>query len=163
MTKLKKLNTQAPPASETEGNSFPIVALGASAGGLEALQDFFDQMPPDSGMAFMVLQHLNPKGKSMLGAILQKHTQMELLEAEDEMRVEPNRVYLNPAGKDVGIFNGVFHLTDPVKIRGISLPIDHFLRSLARDQGERSLCVILSGTGSDGTLGLKAIKESGGM
>jgi len=163
MTKLKKLNTQAPPASETEGNSFPIVALGASAGGLEALQDFFDQMPPDSGMAFMVLQHLNPKGKSMLGAILQKHTQMKLLEAEDEMRVEPNRVYLNPAGKDVGIFNGVFQLTDPVKIRGISLPIDHFLRSLARDQGERSLCVILSGTGSDGTLGLKAIKESGGM
>ncbi len=163
MTKVKELNTKALPACETEEKSFPIVALGASAGGLEALQDFFDQMPPDSGMAFMVLQHLNPKGKSMLGVILQKHTQMELLEAEDEMRVEPNRVYLNPAGKDVGIFNGVFQLTDPVKIRGISLPIDHFLRSLARDQGERSLCVILSGTGSDGTLGLKAIKESGGM
>ncbi len=163
MTKVKKLNTEKPPGSEAAEKLFPVVALGASAGGLEALQGFFDHMPPDSGMAFMVLQHLNPKGKSMLGPILQKHTQMELLEAEDEMRVERNRVYLNPAGKDVGIFNGVFQLTDPVKIRGISLPIDHFLRSLARDQGERSLCVIFSGTGSDGTLGLKAIKESGGM
>ncbi|MGC9968096.1 MAG: chemotaxis protein CheB [Syntrophobacteraceae bacterium] len=161
--KVKKFNTQAPPGSETADKPFPIVALGASAGGLEALQDFFDHTPPDSGMAFMVIQHLNPKGKSMLGAILQKHSEMEVLNAEDEMRVEPNRVYLNPAGKDVGIFNGVFQLTDPVKTRGISLPIDHFLRSLARDQGERALCVILSGTGSDGTRGLKAIKESGGM
>ena len=161
--KVKKLNTQASSGSETAEKSFPIVALGASAGGLEALQAFFDHMPPDPGMAFMVIQHLNPTGKSMLGAILQKHTHMVVLDAEDEMRVEPNRVYLNPAGKDVGIFNGVFQMTDPVKIRGISLPIDHFLRSLAQDLGERSLCVILSGTGSDGTLGLKAIKESGGM
>ena len=161
--KVKKLNTQAPPASETAEKSFPIVALGASAGGLEALQNFFDHMPPHSGMAFMVIQHSNPKGKSMLGAILQKHTQMDVLDAGDEVTVEPNRVYLNPAGKDVGIFNGVFQLTDPVKTRGISLPIDHFLRSLAQDQGEKALCVILSGTGSDGTLGLKAIKESGGM
>jgi two-component system CheB/CheR fusion protein len=160
---VEKLNTQAPPGSEAAEKTFPVVALGASAGGLEALQDFFDHMPPESSMAFMVIQHLNPKGKSMLGAILQKHTQMEVLDAEDEMRVEPNRVYLNPAGKDVGIFNGVFQLTDPVKTRGISLPIDHFLRSLAQDQGERAICVILSGTGSDGTLGLKAIKESGGM
>lgn len=161
--KAKKLNTSVRPGSGTSEESFPIVALGASAGGLEALQGFFDHMPPDSGMAFMVVQHLNPKGKSMLGAILQKHTVMEVLDAEDEMRVEPNRVYLNPAGKDVGIFNGVFQLTDPVKTRGITLPIDHFLLSLARDQGERALCVILSGTGSDGTMGLKAIKESGGM
>ncbi|MGD0397292.1 MAG: chemotaxis protein CheB [Syntrophobacteraceae bacterium] len=161
--KVKKLNTQAPPEGETVEKSFPIVALGASAGGLEALQDFFDNMPSDSGMAFMVIQHLNPTGKSMLGAILQKHTQMEVLDAEDEMRAEPNRVYLNPAGKDVGIFNGVFQMTDPVRIRGTSLPIDHFVRSLAQDLGGRSLCVILSGTGSDGTLGLRAIKESGGM
>ena len=161
--KVEKLNTQAASGSETAEKSFPIVALGASAAGLEALQGFFDHMPPESSMAFMVIQHLNPKGKSMLGAILQKHTQMEVLDAEDEMRVEPNRVYLNPAGKDVGIFNGVFQLTDPVKTRGISLPIDHFLRCLAQDQGERAICVILSGTGSDGTLGLKAIKESGGM
>ncbi|MEN6439233.1 MAG: chemotaxis protein CheB [Syntrophobacter sp.] len=161
--KKKKSNTQVRPESEIAAKSFPIVALGASAGGLEALQVFFDNMPPDSGMAFVVIQHLNPKGKSMLGAILQKHTQMKVLNADDEIEVEPNRVYLNPAGKDVGIFNGVIQLTDPVKTRGISLPIDHFLRSLAQDKGERALCVILSGTGSDGTQGLKAIKESGGM
>jgi two-component system CheB/CheR fusion protein len=161
--KVKKMITQEPSEGETAETSFPIVALGASAGGLEALQVFFDHMPADSGMAFMVIQHLNPKGKSMLGAILQKHTPMEVMDAEDEMLVEPNRVYLNPAGMDVGVFNGVFQLTEPVKTRGITLPIDHFLRSLARDRGEGALCVILSGTGSDGTLGLKAIKESGGM
>lgn len=161
--KKKKSNTEVRSGSEIAAESFPIVALGASAGGLEALQVFFDNMPPDSGMAFVVVQHLNPKSKSMLGAILQKHTQMEVLDADDEMEVQPNRVYLNPAGQDIGIFNGIIQLTDPVKTRGITLPIDHFLRSLARDQGERSLCVILSGTGSDGTLGLKAVKESGGM
>jgi len=161
--KVKGLSMHEPFESETAEKSFPIVALGASAGGLEAFQSFFDHMPSDSGMAFVIIQHLNPAGKSMLGAILQKHTQMEVLNAEDEMRVEPNRVYLNPAGKDVGLFNGVFQMTDPVKIRGINLPIDHFLRSLAQDLGERALCVILSGTGSDGTLGLKTIKEFGGM
>ena len=161
--KIKKLNMQMPSEIELTDKSFPIVALGASAGGLEALQIFFDNMPPDSGMGFVVIQHLNPKGKSMLGAILQNHTQMEVLNAEDEVEVEPNRVYLNPAGRDLGIFNRVFQLTDPVKTRGINLPIDHFLRSLAQDQGEKALCVILSGTGSDGALGLKAIKESGGM
>ncbi|MCE5336879.1 MAG: PAS domain-containing protein [Desulfobacteraceae bacterium] len=161
--KAGKPHTPAPTGNEAAENSFPIVTLGASAGGLEALQNFFDHMPPDSGMAFVVIQHLSPNGKSMLGAILRKHTQMEVLDAEDEMRVEPNRVHLNPAGKDMGIFNGVLQMTNHVKSRGISLPIDYFLRSLALDQGERALCVILSGTGSDGTLGLKAIKESGGM
>ncbi|MGC8536405.1 MAG: chemotaxis protein CheB [Rhizomicrobium sp.] len=161
--KTKELNMQTRSGSEITGNSFPIVALGASAGGLEALQIFFDNMPSDSGMAFVIIQHLNPKGKSMLGALLQNHTQMEVLNADDDVEVEPNRVYLNPAGQDVGIFNRIFQLTDPVKTRGISLPIDHFLRSLAQDQGAKALCVILSGTGSDGALGLKAIKESGGM
>jgi two-component system CheB/CheR fusion protein len=160
---IKKLNMQTPSESELTDKSFPIVALGASAGGLEALRIFFDNMPSDSGMAFVVIQHLNPEGKSMLGAILQNHTQMEVLNADDEVKVEPNRVYLNPAGRDLGIFNRVFQLTDPVKKRGINLPIDHFLRSLAQDQGGKALCVILSGTGSDGALGLKAIKESGGM
>jgi two-component system CheB/CheR fusion protein len=157
--KNKEPNTQAKPVN----NSFPIVALGASAGGLEALQIFFDNMPSDSGMAFVVIQHLSPKGKSMLGDILQKNTHMEVLTAYDELEVEPNHVYLNPAGQDVCIFNGVIQLVDPVRTGRISLPIDQFLLSLAQDQGERAICVILSGTGSDGTLGLKAIKEAGGM
>ncbi len=159
----KKRDTPTTPESEPAAKSFPIVAIGASAGGLEALQEFFDRMPPDSGMAFMVIQHLSPTGKSMLGDILQKHTQMKVESAQDRMRIEPNRVYLNPPGKEVGILHGVFHLTDPAKTRGINFPIDHFFRSLAADQGERAICVILSGTGSDGTLGLKAIKESAGM
>ena len=161
--KKKESNTQMKSDSGAANEFFPIVALGASAGGLEALRVFFDNMPPDSGMAFVVIQHLSPNGKSMLRDILQKHTEMEVLNADDEIEVEPNRVYLNPAGQDVGIFNRIFQLTDPVKTRGIRLPIDHFLRSLAQDQGEKALCVILSGTGSDGALGLKAIKESGGM
>ncbi len=147
----------------TETQSFPIVALGASAGGLEALQEFFGHMPSDSGMAFMVIQHLSPDSKSMLGEILRKHTRMAVLQVEDRMRVEPNRVYLNVPDMDAAVFNGVFHLTDPVTPRGIRLPIDHFFRSLAEDRKERAICVILSGTGSDGALGLKSIKEMGGM
>jgi two-component system, chemotaxis family, CheB/CheR fusion protein len=162
MTRKKK-DTLTTPESCPSSQSFPIVALGASAGGLEALQEFFDRMPSDSGMAFMVIQHLSPTAKSMLADLLQKHTQMAVGSAEDSMRIEPNRVYLNPPGKEVGILNGVFHITDPVKTRGIGFPIDHFFRSLAADQGEKAICIVLSGTGSDGALGLKAIKESAGM
>ncbi len=159
----KKNPEQTGSESESAAQKFPIVALGASAGGLEALQDFFDRMPPDSGMAFMVIQHLSPKGKSLLRDLLQKHTLMMVANAEEQMRVEPNCVYLNPAGKAVEIINGEFQITEPVKIHGISFLIDHFFRSLAANQGEMAICVVLSGTGSDGSLGLRAIKESGGM
>ena len=159
----KKNTGQTGFESESTAQTFPVVAIGASAGGLEALQDFFDQMPPCSGMAFMVIQHLSPRGKSLLRDLLQKHTPMRVANAEDRMRVEPNCVYLNPAGKAVEILNGEFRITEPVKTRGISFPIDHFFRSLAVDQGEKAICVILSGTGSDGSLGFRAIKESGGM
>ncbi len=162
MTK-KKRTTQSDSENESAPQSFPLVALGASAGGLEALQEFFDRMPPDSGMAFMVIQHLSPKGKSLLRDLLQKHTPMVVAQAEDHVRVEPNCVYLNPAGKAVEILSGEFQISEPVRTHGISFPIDHFFRSLAADQGEKAICVILSGTGSDGSLGLRAIKESGGM
>jgi two-component system, chemotaxis family, CheB/CheR fusion protein len=163
--RMNRKNREAPTSSEspTDMQAFPIVALGASAGGLEALQEFFDRMPPDSGMAFMIIQHLSAKSKSLLGDLLQKHTRMKVVSAQDRMRIEANCVYLNPADKDVGIFHGVLHMTDPIKTRGVGFPIDHFFRSLAADQGERAICAILSGTGSDGTLGLKAIKEAGGM
>ena len=155
--------TQTDSENESTLQPFALVALGASAGGLEALQDFFDRMPADSGMAFMVIQHLSPKGKSLLRDILQKHTLMKVMTTEDGMRIEPNCVYLNPAGKAADILDGEFQITDPVKTHGISFPIDHFFRSLAVDRGERAVCIILSGTGSDGTLGLRAIKEAGGM
>jgi len=141
----------------------PVVALGASAGGLDPLQVFFRHMPGDTGMAFMVIQHLSTQSKSMLGELLQKHTAMKVATVEDLMKVEPNRVYLNPADKHVAVFNGAFHLIDPIRIPGTSFPIDHFFRSLADDLSERAICVILSGTGTDGSLGLKAVKEAGGM
>ncbi|MGA7878403.1 MAG: chemotaxis protein CheB, partial [Desulfoferrobacter sp.] len=161
--KKKTADPQASSGDNEHTASPPVVALGASAGGLNPLQEFFRHMPGGTGMAFMVIQHLSSQGKSMLGDLLQKHTPMKVATVEDAMKVEPNRVYLNPADKHVSIFNGTFHLTDPVKIPGTSFPIDHFFRSLADDLSERAICIILSGTGTDGTLGLKAVKEGGGM
>lgn len=161
--KKKKADPQASAGEMEHAASPPVVALGASAGGLDPLQKFFRHMPGGTGMAFMVIQHLSSQCKSMLGDLLQKHTQMKVATVEDAMKVDPNRVYLNPADKHVSLFNGAFHLTDPVKIPGTSFPIDYFFRSLADDLSERAICVILSGTGTDGTLGLKAVKEGGGM
>ncbi len=161
--KKKKADPQPSSGDNEHTASPPVVALGASAGGLDPLQEFFRHMPGGTGMAFMVIQHLSSQGKSMLGDLLQKHTPMKVATVEDAMKVEPNRVYLNPADKHVSIFNGAFHLTEPVKIPGTSFPIDHFFRSLADDLSERAICIILSGTGTDGTLGLKAVKEGGGM
>ncbi|SPJ13713.1 putative PAS/PAC sensor protein [Syntrophobacter sp. SbD2] len=142
---------------------FPIVGIGASAGGLEALEAFLAPMPLDTGMAFVVIQHLSPKHKSLMAEILQRITPMKVTQIEDGMRIEPNRVYLNVPDKETALFNSVFQLTDPASREGFRLPIDYFFRSLAEDHAERAVCVILSGTGSDGTLGLKAIKGKGGM
>ncbi len=144
-------------------SGFPVVGIGASAGGLEALELFFTYMPPEAGIAFVVIQHLDPKHKSIMDELLKRHTTMRVLQAEDGVTLEPNSVYLNQPDKDVGIFNGKFQLTDPVEIHRVRLPINHFFRSLAEDQGENAICIILSGSGSDGTLGLKEIKGSGGM
>ncbi|MFZ2444842.1 MAG: chemotaxis protein CheB [Syntrophobacteraceae bacterium] len=162
---MKRQNSKKEGPSEGEGaqGAFPVVAMGASAGGLEALQEFFDHMDSDAGMAFVVIQHVSAQGKSMLGSLLEKHTQMEVVDAQDRMRVEPNRVYLNPPGSDVSLFNGEILLSEPEKGRGARYPIDHFFRSLALDLGHKSVCVVFSGTGNDGTLGLRAIKEAGGL
>ncbi len=140
-------------------SGFPIVGIGASAGGLEALELFFTHMPPDEGIAFVIIQHLDPKHKSIMDELLKRRTMMRVLQAEDGLTLEPNSVYLNPPGKDVGIFNGNFQLTDPAESHSVRLPINYFFRSLAEDQGENSICIILSGSGSDGTMGLKDIKE----
>jgi two-component system CheB/CheR fusion protein len=158
-----KGDKEAASGERENSTSPPVVALGASAGGLDPLQEFFRHMPGDTGMAFMVIQHLSSQSKSMLGDLLQKHTPMKVATVEDVMKVEPNHVYLNPADKHVAIFNGAFHLLDPIRIPGTSFPIDHFFRSLADDLSERAICIILSGTGTDGSLGLKAVKEAGGM
>ena len=146
-----------------ETDDFPIVGLGASAGGLEALETFFSHMPPDSGIGFVIIQHLSPKHKSIMGSLLSKNTRMKVLEIKDGMKVKPNQVYLNPPNKDVIIINGTLLLMDPVKTGGIKLPIDSFFRSMAEELGEKAICVILSGTATDGTLGLKAVKGEGGL
>jgi two-component system, chemotaxis family, CheB/CheR fusion protein len=143
--------------------SFPIVGIGASAGGLEAIETFFAHMPTGVGMAFVVIQHLSPQHKSILGDILKKDTSMQVIEVEDGMHIVPNCIYLNPPDKEIGIFNGIFRLVKPDQSRKIRLPIDYFFRSLADEQAEKAICIILSGTGSDGTLGLEAVKGVGGL
>lgn len=139
------------------------VCIGASAGGLEAIETFFKHMPHDSGLAFVVVQHLSPDYKSLMAELLSKHTRMPVLRSEDGMRVNANHVYLIPPKKNLAIFHGTLLLTDQDPTRGVNLPIDIFMRSLAEDQGEKAIAIILSGTGSDGTRGIRAVKEQGGM
>ena len=143
--------------------AFPIVGIGASAGGLEALVQFLEQVPAASGMAYVVVQHLDPTRKGMMPELLQRATTMKVAQVKDRMRVRPNCVYVIPPNSEMSILHGVLHLLAPVAARGLRLPIDVFLRSLAEDQHELSAGVILSGMGSDGTLGLKAIKEKAGV
>ena len=150
-------------AVQKQAAGFPIVGIGASAGGLEALETFFSHMPHDSNIAFVVIQHLSPKHKSIMGSLLAKCTEMEVLEMQDGMKIHPNRVYLNPPDKNVVIINGALQLMIPVKTGSINLPIDCFFRSMAEDLGEKAICIILSGTATDGTLGLKAVKGEGGI
>ena len=143
--------------------SFPIVGIGASAGGLEALEQFLEHVPPGAGMAFVIVQHLDPTHKGIMAELLQRSTGMKVMQVKDRTRVRPDCVYVIPPNKDMSILHGVLHLLEPVASRGLRLPIDFFLRSLAQDQQEHSIGVILSGMGSDGTLGLRAIKEKGGV
>lgn len=142
---------------------FPVVGIGASAGGLEAFKQFFSAMPSDSGIAFVLVQHLDPKHESMMVELLSKYTAMEVLQAQDEMRLEPNHIYMIPPNRYLEIQNGKLQLSEPVIYRGMRMPIDFFFRSLAREWKERAICIVLSGTGSDGALGLKAVKSQGGM
>lgn len=139
------------------------VAIGASAGGLEAIETFFLNLPPDTGMGFIVIQHLSPDYKSLMVELLSKRTPMTVCRAEDGMPVLPNQVYLIPPKKVLTIFHGKLLLTDQEHTRGPNLPIDIFFKSLAEDQGEKAIAVVLSGTGSDGTRGIRTIKEYGGM
>ena len=143
--------------------SFPIVGIGASAGGLEALEQFLGSVPVGSGMAFVIVQHLDPTHKGMMPELLQRATGMKVIQVKDRTRVRPDCVYVIPPNKDMSILHGVLHLLAMAAPRGLRLPIDFFLHSLALDQQEHSIGVILSGMGSDGTLGLWSIKEKGGV
>lgn len=139
------------------------VGIGASAGGLEALEAFFKVMPTDTGLTFIVVQHLSPDFKSMMDELLARYTKMEILIAEDGMKTEPNKIYLIKPRTNLSIFKGKLYLQDQASRSHLNLPIDIFFRSLAEDKEKLAIGVILSGTGSDGTLGVRAIKESGGM
>jgi len=142
---------------------FPIAGIGASAGGLEALEQFLRHVPAKSGIAFIIVQHLDPTHKGMMRELLKRATSMEIFQVRDGMRVKSDCVYVIPPNKDMSILHGVLHLFEPTAPRGLRLPIDFFLRSLADDSQERSIGVILSGMGSDGTMGLRAIKEKMGV
>lgn len=143
--------------------AFPIVGIGASAGGLEAFEQFFRNTPADSGLAFVLISHLSPDHDSLLAEILQRTTSMPVIQAEDQMQVAANGVYIIPPNHDMTIFHGKLQLSVINEPHAQRMPIDEFLRSLAEDQGEDSLGIILSGTGTDGTLGLRSIVGAGGI
>src|ERR1035441_4233487 len=161
----KKPAKVAPPETPASraNVSFPIVGIGASAGGLEALGQFLGHVPAGSGMAFVIVQHLDPTHKGVMPELLQRATSMKVIQVKDRTKVRPDCVYVIPPNKDMSILHGVLYLLEPVAPRGLRLPIHYFLRSLAQDQEGRSIGVILSGMGSDGTLGLRAIKEKAGV
>src|SRR5277367_4901442 len=161
--KTTKVARQSAPAAASGIHSFAIVGIGASAGGLEALEHFLSHVPKNSGMAFVIVQHLDPTRKGIMPELLQRNTGMKVIQVKDRTLVQPNNVYVIPPNKDMSILHGVLHLLEPASPRGLRLPIDFFLRSLAQDQQEHSIGVILSGMGSDGTLGLRDIKEKGGV
>ena len=177
MTTRKKSKVKAEPAPviaqmveepetvETPVAAFPVVGIGASAGGLAAFEAFFSGMPADTdpGMAFVLVQHLAPDHKSILTDLVRRYTRMQVFEVEDGMRVQPNCAYIIPPNYDMAFLNGTLQLLQPSAPRGQRLPIDFFFRSLAQDQRARAIGIVFSGTGSDGTQGVRAIKGEGGM
>jgi len=154
---------RAKPAAPKDAGTFPIVGIGSSAGGLEALEQFLGHVPERSGMAFVIVQHLDPTHKGIMSELLQRVTSMQVRQVKDRTQVKPDCVYVIPPNKDMSVLHGVLHLFPPSAPRGLRLAIDFFFRSLALDQEEHSIGVILSGMGSDGTLGLRAIKEKAGV
>jgi len=152
-------------SSEDSGTDvdFPVVGIGASAGGLESLQEFFKEMVPEPGAAFVIIQHLSPDHKSLMDEILARFTRMTIHRVEHGMKVEKNHIYLIPPRMNMTIYHGQLMLSAHVPDGSLNLPIDIFLRSLAQDKEKNAIGIILSGTGSDGALGIRAIKEYGGI
>jgi len=162
------LPTPVPPdgaAAAPPPLSFPIVGIGASAGGLAAFDAFLSAIPTEraTGIAYVLVQHLSPDHKSVLSDLCQRHTRIPVMEVTDGLLVLPNRIYIIPPNHDMALLDGRLHLLEPAAPRGLRLPIDFFFRSLAQDRQERAIAVVLSGTGSDGTLGARAVKGAGGL
>ena len=161
--KVEPEATPHPAELPTPEKPHPIVGVGASAGGFEAFRELLKALPSDTGLALVLVQHLDPGHESLLAKLLSKATTMPVAEVEEGMTVEPNHVYVIPPNKTMGITNGTLHLMARGEPMTKHLPIDYFLASLAADRGNRAIGVILSGTASDGTMGLKAIKSEGGI
>jgi len=166
----KKHAAAAPPPpvkAQLKSDAVPlphlVVGIGASAGGLDALRAFFTALPADNSMAFVVIQHLDPERESLMASLLGATTAMEVMQIKRRIRISPNHVYVMPPNKYVTIKNGFLSLTRPGEQRGSRMAIDFFFRALAKDQFERAAGIVLSGTGSDGSLGIRAIKENGGL
>ncbi len=143
--------------------AFPVVGIGASAGGVEALQSFFTACSPDTGMAYIVIQHLSPEHESLMAEILGRCTAMRVLPIQDDQPVEPNCVYVIRPARTVTLADGKLHLGEPTEKRGHRRPVDDFFRSLAREQKERAIGIVLSGTGTNGSAGAQALKAAGGL
>ncbi|MDX8398207.1 MAG: chemotaxis protein CheB [Mariprofundaceae bacterium] len=163
MSKDKQPDQSGNSIEEKDDSPTYYVGIGASAGGLEVIEDFFKKIPNDSGMAFVVIQHLSPTHKSMMVELLSRHTEMPVLRAEEGMKVKANSVYLIPPNHNLKIFHGSLLLDQQSHDRGLNLPIDIFFKSLAKDQEDQAVAIVLSGTGSDGTRGIRTIKEKLGM
>ncbi len=148
-------------AGSTSG--FPVVGIGGSAGSFEPFKTFFTGMPADSGAAFVVIQHLLPTHESLLPELLAQHTRMRVVQARDAGVLEPNCVYVIPPNQYLAVRDGILYLVAPLKQGGLRMPIDFFFRSLAEDRQERAICILFSGAGSDGTLGVRAVRGAGGL
>ncbi|HME27591.1 MAG TPA: chemotaxis protein CheB [Acetobacteraceae bacterium] len=159
----RRAKTAAVPSAPRADSGFPVVALGASAGGLVAVRGLLDAMPSNSGMAFVVIQHTAPTHDSLLVDLLASHTLMPVQQAGHGMAVVPNHVYVGPPGAYLAIERNTLVLSGPPEGANIRLPIDHFLQSLAIDRQQHAVCVILSGTGTDGSLGLQSVRQQGGL
>lgn len=164
----KTLEAQAPAIQaeeldEIDDSAFPIVGIGASAGGLEACTELLQNLPPDTGMGFVFVQHLDPKHASLLTELLQRHTSMAVAEATNGVRVEPNHLYIIPRNTHMSLVRGVLTLSPRLDSPSPHMPIDPFLRSLAADRRSKAIGIILSGSASDGALGMMAIKAAGGI
>ncbi len=144
-------------------SGIPVVGIGGSAGSFEPFKTFFTSMPADSGAAFVVIQHLLPTHESLLPELLAQQTRMKVVQARDATFLEPNCVYVIPPNQFLAVRDGVLSLVTPIKHKGIRMPIDFFFRSLAEDRQERAICILFSGAGADGTLGVRAVRGAGGL
>src|SRR3954468_10247338 len=154
--------SESRPTSPTAPSPSYVVGIGASAGGLDPLERFFEEVPRDAGMAYVVVQHLSPDFKSLMDELLARHTQLPILLVQDGMPVEPDHVYLIPPKKEMIISGGRLLLSERDRQQELALPIDVFFRSLAQDCGRRAVAVVLSGSGSDGSRGIRDVHLAGG-